>query len=205
MSDKSFLDRVYKLETVDDTRDLYDDWAESYDAEVQANGYITPERIAETLARHLTDQTQAILDFGCGTGISGTALAGAGFSTIDGCDLSTGMLAHAKGTGAYTRLWQADPAAPFPVAPGDYAAIVACGVISKGAAPPEAMDMLIAALAPGGLLVFSFNDHTFEDPRFETKVTEQVTQGRARLLSREAGPHLPGIGLGSTIFVLERV
>ncbi len=127
----------------------------------------------------------------------------AGFTTIDGCDLSAEMLAQAKQKSAYRKLWQSNPETPFPVQPGDYHAITAVGVVSVGAAPPETLDMLIAALAPGGLLAFSFNDHTLEDPRFEARVNGYLQDGTCRQLFREDGEHLPGIGLRSTVFVLE--
>ena len=205
MADKKFLDRVYELNTVDDTRRLYDDWSTSYDAEIGENGYATPARIAKALFDHLNDTHGAILDFGCGTGISGAALAAVGFSVIDGCDLSPEMLVQAKAKSVYRRLWVSDPNTDFPAAPGDYTAIAAVGVISKGAAPPETLDMLITALAPGGLLAFSFNDHTFEDPRFEAKVDEHLGLGNCQLLLRQDGEHLPGIDLRSTIFVLQRL
>ena len=201
---RKFLDEVYGLKTVQDTRELYDDWSASYDEEVGSEGYATPARIAAALTRFLPDRAAPILDFGCGTGMSGAAMAAAGFETIDGCDLSPEMLARAKTKDAYRTLWQAEPDAAFPITPGDYAAITAVGVVSKGAAPPDTLDILVDALGTGGLLLFSFNDHTFEDPAFEAKVDQHLSRGTCRQLLREDGEHLPGIGLRSTVFVLER-
>lgn len=205
MSDKKFLDKVYGLKTVEDTKRLYDDWSSSYDSEVGSEGYATPTRIAAALVDFLSDQNASILDFGCGTGMSGAAMSAAGFNTIDGCDLSADMLAQADKKKAYRKLWQADPDAPFPVAKGEYKAIAAVGVVSIGAAPPETLDILVDALDMGGLLVFSFNDHTFEDPRFEARVIGYLSDGKCKQLFRQDGEHLPGIGLRSTVFVLERL
>lgn len=205
MADKKFLNDVYELKTVADTRALYDDWSTTYDEEVGDKGYVTPTRIASALSANLPNKNAPILDFGCGTGVSGAALKEAGFTFIDGCDLSQEMLTHAAAKNAYRKLWQSDPDADFPVATGHYAAIAAVGVISIGAAPPETMDMLIDVLVPGGLLTFSFNDHTLEDPRFETRVIQYLDAGTCELILREDGEHLPGIGLRSTIFVLKRL
>ena len=200
---REFLKEVYGLDSVEATRTLYDDWATSYDAEITRNGYATPARIAAALAARLPDRSAPVLDFGCGTGISGRALAKAGIATLDGCDLSAAMLEQARATGLYRRLWQTDGAPTL--TPGTYAAIAAVGVISTGAAPPGTIDGIAACLAPGGLFGFSFNDHTFDDPRFLARVEALIAAGTCRQLLREAGPHLPGIGLGATVFVLERL
>jgi len=202
MTDK-FLDKVYDLETQGDVEQLYDAWAESYDAEIAENGYASPRRVAAALARHAPGASP-VLDMGCGTGLSGLALRAAGFAVIDGTDLSAGMLEQARAKGAYRKLWQADPDAPLPVTPGDYAAIAAAGVISPGAAPPELLDQLADALAPGGLLAFSFNDHALEDPAYRDRLDALRASGAFRTLFEEHGDHLPAIGLGSTVYVLEK-
>lgn len=199
MGERRFLQEVYDLTSVEAVRKLYDDWAASYDDEIGANGYATPARIAAALAQRLPDRAAPVLDFGCGTGLSGLALRAAGFSAIDGCDLSPAMLARARARRVYRKLWLVGGEA----LPGGYAAIAAAGVVSKGAAPPETLNLLTEALAPRGLLAFSFNDHTVGDPAYEGAL-ERLLLGRCRQLLREAGPHLPGIGLGATLILLER-
>lgn len=201
MSDR-FLDKVYGLETAEDARKLYDAWSGSYDAEVGENGYATPARLAEALARHASDRSAPILDFGCGTGLSGAALAAEGFTTIDGCDLSAEMLKGAADKGCYRRLWQVEANEPIPTG---YATITATGVISIGAAPIALYDTLLAAVAPGGLIALSFNDHTLEDASYEAKLRARTDDGTTRLLFQEYGTHLPGIGLKSSVYVLEKL
>jgi len=205
MSGKKFLTDVYGLNSVDDTRRLYDDWSASYDQEISENGYATPKRVASALSDFLTDQSAPILDFGCGTGMSGVALRSAGFDTLDGCDLSEQMLEQARAKDVYQTLWQATPDSAFSFDPGRYAAITAVGVISKGAAPPETLDSLLDALSPGGLLAFSFNDHTFEDPRFVAKVSDHLARKTCQQVFCQDGEHLPGINLRSTVYILERL
>lgn len=203
MSDK-FLDKVYDARDADGTRKLYDAWAQSYDAEVGGEGYATPTRCAAALAGCMEDLTRPILDFGCGTGLSGLALTLAGFTTIDGLDLSADMLEGARAKGLYRNLAQIEAGAPLPHEPGDYAAITAIGVIGAGAAPISVFDSLMAGLASGGRMVLSFNDHALGDPRNEAGLTAHTNSGRARLLFKEYGDHLPGIGLKSNVYVLEK-
>lgn len=200
-----FLDRVYSARNADETRNLYDDWAASYEAEVAENGYVTPGRCAEALAQHTDDATVPVLDFGCGTGLSGLALSLTGFTTIDGVDLSQEMLAKARDKNIYRMLTQIEPDSAIPGAPGDYAAIAAIGVIGAGAAPISTFDLIMKALAPGGKFVLSFNDHALDDPVNEGRLSEWCDCGAARLLFKENGPHLPARNIESTVYVLEKL
>jgi Predicted methyltransferase (contains TPR repeat) len=202
MTDR-FLDKVYAVSGAEATRDLYDAWSASYDAEVSENGYATPSRCADALAQAIEDRSKPILDFGCGTGLSGLALRLSGFTTIDGIDLSAEMLSQAEAKGVYRSLRQVDADAPL-TDTKDYAAITAIGVIGAGAAPLSVLDTLFNALGQSGLLCFSFNDHTLEDPAFEARVTDLVASGKARLLQREYGPHLPKLDLNSAVYVIQK-
>ncbi len=203
MADKTFFDKVYDLDDPEKTRALYDAWAESYEDDVAAEGYATPRRVARALAAHSTDMKAPILDFGCGTGLSGAELAQAGFSTIDGADLSAEMLNGARAKGIYRKLFTIEAGAPLPVEPGDYAAIAAIGVIGSGAAPVTTLDLIFDVLAPGGHFGLSFNDHTLDDPGFEARLNAEIDAGRARLLFTEYGAHLPGMNMNSRIYILE--
>lgn len=199
-----YLDKVYIARDASQTRALYDDWSKSYDAEVARNGYATPGRCAEALARFSKDKTLPILDFGCGTGLSGLALKLAGFATLDGVDLSQEMLAQARAKRVYRNLDRIEAEVPLGFQPGTYAALAAIGVIGAGAAPISVLDRLMQALDKGGLLVLSLNDHALQDRKNEARITAWTECGAARLLFREHGPHLPGIDLKSNVYVLEK-
>lgn len=201
---RKFLDHVYDARTADETRALYDAWANSYEAEVSENGYATPGRCAAALAQFSSDLAAPILDFGCGTGLSGAALNRAGFSAIDGVDLSADMLKGAREKGIYRNLRQIEADSAPVKSPGDYAAIAAIGVIGAGAAPISTFDVLMKGLAPGGLLVLSFNDHALKDPANEGRISEWLDCGAARLLFKESGPHLPTRDITSNVYVIEK-
>lgn len=203
MSD-GFLNKAYLARDAKSTRKLYDEWADSYEAEVSEQGYATPGRCATALAGLVSDLNQPILDFGCGTGLSGLALKLAGFATIDGVDPSSEMLEEARAKNLYRDLQPIDPGAALTHTPGDYAAISAIGVIGAGAAPISVFDLVMEGLAPKGLFVFSFNDHALENPENEAKMQSYLDQGTATLLFQEYGDHLPGIGLGSKVYVIEK-
>lgn len=204
MSDKGFLSNAYGLDSVSETRSFYDDWSDSYDAEIHANGYATPKRCAEALAQFATDKSKPHLDIGCGTGVSGEALQMAGFSKLHGTDLSPEMVALAKAKGIYQKLWLGDLAQPFDFDSGHYTTMSAVGVISPGHAPASALPAILDKLPKGGLFTFSLNDHALEDAPFMAEIATTLASERTQTLQEEHGEHLPGIGLKSTVYVLQR-
>ncbi|MEX5728916.1 putative TPR repeat methyltransferase [Rhodovulum iodosum] len=199
MAQKKFLNKVYDVETRDEVETLYDAWADSYDAELVENGYATPGRVARAMAK--TGCKEPVLDLGCGTGLSAEAMRAEGFQTIDGTDLSAGMLDAARAKGVYRKLWVTDPDAPLP---DGYATIAAVGVVSPGAGGPELLYAMAGALSRGGRLAFSFNDHALADPAYTGHLNELLDTGAFRLLHAEKGDHIPEIGLNSTVYILEK-
>ncbi len=200
------LRQVYGFDDPAEVRDYYDAWASTYDAELAANGYALPERAATVLIGLADDPTAPVLDYGCGTGLSGTALAEAGFTTIDGADPSTGMLRHAEATGSYRRLVELDLDAPGPpFDPESYAIVTAIGVIGPGAAPLTLFGALLDLVAPGGLFGVSFNDYAMGDPAYPAAIRSTVDGGRFEIAFEDRGAHLPGIDVQSTLYVFRRV
>ncbi len=200
----TYLDKIYSADSAD-LRPFYAQWAQSYDQEVGENGYVTPLRIAEALARHVKDLSIPILDYGCGTGVSGQAFQKAGFLTIDGVDISAEMLEVAAQKKIYRRLEVFAPESGPNVKLGAYQIIAAVGVIGAGAAPLAVLTKIMALLAPKGLFVFSFNDHTLEDPANDGLVEDYVHQGQAVLHLKEYGDHLPKQKINSNIYILEKL
>lgn len=203
-AEAEFPNDVYELQDSASTQALYRDWADSYDADLVANGYAGPARCAEALAQFAGDLAAPVLDVGCGTGLSGEALATAGFSTLDGTDFSDEMLQVAARKDVYRELVKGDLAEPLPVAPGAYANIAAVGVFSPAHAPPELIDRAVGLLPRGGCFVFTLNDHALAEKVYEGRLREMVDACAADLLFKQHGPHVPGQSLGSTVYVLQR-
>ena len=201
---KSYLNDVYDVGT-NDSRELYASWASTYDNEVQKNGYVTPERVAKALKDIVTNQSEVILDYGCGTGLSGFALQAVGFTNIDGLDVSQEMITLAEKKSIYKKLTVFDPSTKIPVHADQYKIITAIGVIGAGAAPLEVFDNLFSLLPPSGLFAFSFNDHTLSDPNYEGKVKQCLSSGQAIILHKSYGNHLPKANLKSNIYILKKL
>ena len=201
---EKFLDRVYDEASPEGSRALYDAWAATYDTEIAENGYATPGRMAAALFKHVPDPDTPILDFGCGTGLSGLALKLAGFSTVDGMDPSPEMIDLAGKKGAYRALSMLDINDEAPVPVGAYRVIAAIGVIGTGAAPAITFDRLMRALPKRGILGLSLNDHALADPAYEGAMNQWLDCGAACLLFKKYGAHLPGLNLKSNVYIIEK-
>ena len=104
------LERAYALDSDEKSRALYRDWAETYDETMlQGLNYLSPGKVADLLAAHLADRKAAVLDIGCGTGLAGQGLAGHGFVTLDGLDVSPEMMEVAARRGGVPQLHQRRP------------------------------------------------------------------------------------------------
>ncbi|MEQ9259906.1 MAG: methyltransferase domain-containing protein [Roseovarius sp.] len=201
---EKFLDKAYNLASPEETQAMYDAWAASYDAEIAENGYATPGRLAELLFRHLPEPSEPILDYGCGTGLSGLALKLAGFEVIDGMDPSPEMLDGARRKGVYRKLDLLDLGQTEPIPQGAYRVITCVGVIGTGAAPASTFDLVMHALPKGGIVALSLNDHALAEPKYSAALNGWLDCGAARLHVKNYGPHLPGQNLNSNIYIIEK-
>ena len=190
--------------TVEKTQKIYANWADNYDADVAKWGYATPARIALALRKCGANVEKPVLDFGCGTGLSGMALKSVGFDVIDGTDISPEMLQKAEARGVYRQVWIGTPGSLGHIKRGDYSIISATGVVSLGAAPPETLDLLIDALGAGGLLAFSYNESTLADRAYTDKLDIAVLAPDIELVLEEDGPHLPAKNMSSIVYVLQK-
>ena len=199
---RSYFDKAYAARNSDVIRSLYDEWAKTYDTDIQAQGYATPERAAMALAEFMPDKDVPILDIGCGTGLSGAALRDQGFTCIDGADVSAAMLEEARKKDLYRNLIELEVNGPLPFKPGTYSAFAAIGVIGPGAAPIKLFDTLMHALKKNGMIVFSLNEKALADSGTLGMIHEWTDCGAALLLQSEEVEHLPGINLKSTVYVI---
>lgn len=187
-----------------ETLGIYAEWSATYDADLIAAGYESPRRVAEAIRQFCNPYT-TILDFGCGTGLSGLALQAVGFKHIDGVEISPEMLALAKLRKVYNSVWQSALGEITHVKRGQYQIIVAAGVISLGAAPPETLSLIIDHLDKGGMAGFSFNDPTVAEGSYDAILNSEILEKRVKVIFRENGTHLSEINMRSDIIVLKRL
>lgn len=204
----AFIDRAYGLDQADrndDARALYDEWADTYDAEVQGpeQGYVAHQRVAETVAR-VAGIDGAVLDAGAGTGLVGAALAELGAPVIDGIDLSPGMLARARATGAYRTLTVADLNEPIALDDEVYDTVVSAGTFTHGHVGPAALRELLRVLRPGGVLVATVLDDIWLSGGYAAEVEELAGRGVAEVVSTDLADYRASLAVTARMVVLRR-
>ena len=178
-------------------------WAPYYDKELTDNQYVTPFRCAQILNDLIYDKEVKILDVGCGTGLSGTALRKFGFYQIDGLDFSKEMLKIASKKKIYNSLLNLD-LKNLSKLNKRYEVIIASGVISPDHANPNIIKSAYSILNKDGLLIFSLNDHALSNDEFFKNIQFKIKCSNFTLLDQIYGDHIKGLKLNSSIFILQK-
>ena len=149
-------------------RALFDDYAATFDKHlVKHLNYRGPELLRGAVRRAYaaygrTLWAERILDLGCGTGLVAEAFLGA-YGMIEGADLSPRMLAVARKSRLYDRLYEGDLLA-FLKRQGERTAdlVVAADVFVYIAALNDIFAEVFRVLSRGGLFAFTVQAHAGE-------------------------------------------
>lgn len=163
--------------------------------------YATPSRIALALRQAGANVEKPVLDFGCGTGLSGMALKAVGFDVVDGCDLDEANVETAQNCGAYRQVWLGVKAGAGHVRRGDYQVIAACDVLVPNTSPAT-LNVLLDVLAPGGFLALSMDEEILNDRAFYEPLDIAVLDPSLEQVFEADGPHRDG--QNATVFVFKR-
>ncbi len=137
-------------------REVFDGFAQSFDAKLEHLGYRAPQCVAEAVARHAgaPQRSLSVLDAGCGTGLCGPLLAPFA-AALHGVDLSPRMLERAAQRGGYDTLACSELVAHLQGQPAAFDLIVSADTLCYfGELRPFAA-AAAAGLRAGGLLVFT--------------------------------------------------
>ncbi|QYK41655.1 MAG: class I SAM-dependent methyltransferase [Paracoccaceae bacterium] len=163
------LNAAYALQTPEDNRRLYAEWAATYDSDFAARmAYRLPDLVAGAYAA--AGGEGPVLDAGAGTGLLGLALAARGIGPVDGLDLSPEMLAAARAKGAYRHLAEADLTRALPVPVTPYAGVASSGTFTHGHVGPQAIGHLMAVMRPGGVFAASINAQVWKAAGFAAAI-----------------------------------
>lgn len=198
------LKKVYNLKSPEANEEAYDEWATKYDHDtIEEMGYVAPQTAADKLAQVVSSTGAAILDAGCGTGQVGELLAGHGFKTIDGLDISKSMLEVARGRKVYRDLHKADLTQKLPLDDDRYDAVVCVGTFTSGHVGPDALDEMVRVLRPGAPIVATVLDEIWEPQNFPGAIDRLERSGAFRRVEIEnSTPYRTAEGATSRLCVL---
>jgi predicted TPR repeat methyltransferase len=174
---------AYNLVTPEDSRELYAQWAPTYDKTfIENNKYVYPAKIAEVLAKHMpADRSFTVIDIGCGTGAVGEEVAKIRpKSVIEGVDISPEMLAVAgsklclDGSKVYEDLHEADLTTTIYFAANHYDFFVSAGAFTIGHLGAYELIDAISVCRSGATIVAGVNQQHWEDNDFVSAITEAV-------------------------------
>ncbi len=167
--------------------EYYDGWAETYDHDVGEERYAGPATCVEVLRAcaglvdsvDVLDPDLTIVDGGCGTGLVGVELARAGYTTVDGVDLSPAMVDAARARGVYRELEAGVDLTQPPEERWARSAdvMVLAGVFTLGHLPGRTLETLAGWVRPGGLIVVSTRRQYYETSDFAAVAEELVAAG----------------------------
>lgn len=171
----------------------YDEWAETYNADLGDWSYQAPRVAAELLRAEGLDPGAHLLDAGCGTGMTGAALADVGFRHIDGIDFSEQSIAVAAETGVYGDLRPVDlQELPLPFDDSVFDAVTCIGVLTYIPTPRDLLAEFARVTRPGGTIVVSQRDDVWVDVAFDDVLSElESAEYFSAVKISEPQPYLP--------------
>ena len=200
---QDLFNKVYQPDSLDEQKAIYSDWAETYDQTMAESGYVSPPKLA-ALLKTFCGPDAIVLDVGCGTGLSGAALAEAGFSTFDGIDISEGMLAEAASKDLYRRLFEVDLFKGIPTGEELYDAAFSTGTFTVGHVGPPEVSEVIRVLKPGGVFCLTVSDTAWDSHGYGTRLAE-VAQGRFEIVSDTVDEHVVNHGMTAHFLALRKI
>ncbi|MFP5019338.1 class I SAM-dependent DNA methyltransferase [Pseudonocardia phyllosphaerae] len=197
------LERAYTLGGPDDARAFYDEWADTYDADLTgaAQGYVAPAGTAQAVVDAAGTDIE-VLDAGCGTGLVGVELNRLGVTTVDGLDLSSGMLEKARATGVYRELAETDLTAALTLPDDRYDVVVCVGTLTHAHVGPSALAEFARVIRPGGYLVATVLDDAWVSGGYRAEVDRLCAADVLEAVSIGVAPYRAGQQVDCRLLVL---
>jgi predicted TPR repeat methyltransferase len=184
----NYVQRLYARSSPEDCKTIYDEWATTYNFDVQHAGvdYVAPILAASAVVEAGGNMSGSILDAGCGTGLAGVALAKSGANNVDGIDLSSSMLEFARKTGVYKDLSIADMTKAINKQDQSYDVITCVGTFTQGhVGPKPALQELVRLLRKDGILVCTVLNDVWVSGGYKAEVERLEVVGAATIVKSE--------------------
>lgn len=199
--------RSYDCKTPAEHIALYDKWASTYNDDVfgETTQYVGPVNTVTAVKAANGKLDGEILDAGCGTGLCGVALAQAGAKSIDGIDLSPGMLKLARETGVYRELAPVDMTNPLDQPDDKYDIVTCVGTFTTShVGPTPALEELVRVLKKGGVLAATVLDNIWKPDGYEAEVQRLKDNRKVDVVSTEITDYRRGDNARARMLVLRK-
>lgn len=173
-----WIGEVYQSKSRAGLEAIYDQWAETYDADLHQVGYLHEPVITGLVCRHAPRKDSCILDAGAGTGAIGSLLNILGYNNLTALDMSEGMLAKARARKCYADVRQGILGEPLDFVDRSFDAIFSTGTFTQGHAPASAFDELTRLLEKNGVLMVTIGSAVWDEQGFSTKLGGLVASGQ---------------------------
>lgn len=162
-TERSGLNELSANPDSQEIKGYYDTWAKDYDQNITDWNYQAPQ-VAAGLLKQAVAVESKVLDAGCGTGLTGTALKNAGYQHVIGMDISQDALDLAQKTGAYKELKQVNmQELPLPYETDEFAGLQCAGVLTYIPDTDGILREFCRMVQSGGLVVFTQRDDLFAE------------------------------------------
>ncbi len=185
MSTEDRLKWIYSSKDNEELAERYDEWAESYDQELEQDyGWKIPRLIADVLS-HLTPRSGRILDAGAGTGMVGEHLGSLGYGDLVAMDISNEMLNKAREKGVYQEFHQMALGETLDFSDDAFDAVVCAGVLTFSHAPARSLHEMVRVTKPGGHILYSLRTDAYESMGFEGIHSELESGNKWQLVEKK--------------------
>jgi len=185
MSKEDRLKWIYSSKNTEELAERYDEWAESYDKELEEDyGWQIPRLIADELSG-FTPVTARILDAGAGTGLVGQFLGSLGYGNLVAMDISSEMLNKAREKDVYQEFHQMDMGETLDFPDDSFDAVVCAGVLTFSHAPARSLYEMVRVTKPGGHILYSLRTDAYESMGFEGITEELESRQKWKLVEKK--------------------
>jgi len=190
--DKNVVQWVYSSRNNRELAERYDEWAKTYDTDLEAEfGWRGPLVAVEVAGKYFPKDAR-ILDAGAGTGLVGQLLSERGYANLVAMDLSMGMLEAAREKNAYKEFHQMVLGTTLGFASDSFDGVISVGVFTVGHAPASSLDELVRVTRPAGHIVFAIRPDVYEGAGFKDKQAELESEGKWEMVEvSDPAPVLP--------------
>ena len=167
------------------TKKYYDEWSEDYDKVLNQWNYHAPKSSSKILKKFLNKNPNEILDLACGTGLFGKELKKIyPKSSIDGADISTKSLSHAKLKKVYKRLFVSDFNKNF-IFKKKYNLITCIGSLTYNNNPQKLLLKVNNITKKSGFFIFSHRVDLWQKQNFDKILSDLSNKWQNIFISRK--------------------